>query len=767
MIPDKNLSVSKAKRMFRNMTPRQLQRRTKMPVGTARNSDSRQSVIKIGGRSRVVRTKEKLLIEIFQEDMGKVDFSTVEKFFVLSNSPILEDGNKKYGELYELKPARRKMLHFALFMNNIGHYSGGRYYLVQIAVMLAEMGHKVTVVTDHLPFFMKDFRYHDYEDNLEFVAEERCRKTKWMLQAIENSFNFIIESPLVRAGFMYARKWSLPLYACLFESPNYVSEYRQGNDSTEEYWAPYKNGIIRDANSVLCLSDHAMLKAKEWLDKQYNGLFHKVAPCINTRIADRVQCDVVKNEIVFVGRHVGFKNPNDIILAVSRIPEKNRPVINYIGSHSGSLREQMVTYALSVNVTVKFFANITDEEKFYLIKRSKMMVFPSVFEGFGMGPAEALYCKKPVVAYDIPVLRGEYGDAIQYVDMNNITKLSKAIMDILDDKKESRKIGEKGFKAFYRDSKPIPCLPSTMKRSLRNTFYGGSDLTITAGMIAVNASDTILTALLSIYDFVDKIVIVEGAVEDYARVNPQYISGVGSCDDTVELIRNFPDPFGKIELVQNSRLYKNKNEMQNEIAERIETDLYLKVDADEIFIESDVEYMKRNFMMDKQLCILSILKHEFWKDLNTVATGGIWDRPQPRMWRWDKHWRHPEDVKTGFNFYVDKKGNKVAPPDYKAMMLMEKLCYHLGYVGKDDRINSKIRYYAGRGIETNVKNVYADWKPGDATNSTNPNGTTAAPFAGTLPKILQKWYIKQIKIDDVKESLENNINMMSSPPKRK
>ena len=764
----------------RKLTPRQLDRRRQLPQ-TNQQISSESKVIRFGKQSQLISYSDRVMIEIYDCDINDTPQEQIANVLNLRKTPFL--GPKKISnidELYKLIPARRKMLHFAIFMNNIRHYSGGRYYLVWIAHLLAEMGHQVTVITDNKPLFLDDFKYMDIGNRVEWVYGTWTDKTQWFVKAPENFyFDIIIESPLARGGFIYAKKFELPLFAVLFESPNYVAKYRGGSDSTEEYWWPYKHGIAEVASSVICISNVAMQEAKEWLTKKngnrfdvdYSGKFDLVQPCINTYAADRIEDQEVGNEIVFVGRHVEFKNPNEIVLAVAKISEDIRPIINFVGSHSSKVREKMIETANTLNVKIRFYANVNDEQKFQIIKRSKLLVFSSNFEGFGIPPAEALYAKKPVIAYDIPVLRQDYGDTIEYVKPNDVSSLGKRIEELLIKDERAVEIGEKGYESFFLKDKPIPCLPSYMKKNLRKTFYGSKNYTVTAGMIVLNGADTIKLALRSIYDFVDKIVICEGAVEDYAKNNPELVSKgseYNSIDATDQHIKLFPDPFHKIIHIAppDDRFWKNKNEMQNAIAEHIDTDLYLKVDSDEIFTESDVEYMKRYFMTDDDLWVIQILKHEFWKTLDTVATGGQWSRPQARMWRWRSDFRHPLDAKTGFNYYIDKDGVQVKNPNYKSLNLMEKLCYHLGYARSEKHILGKINYYANRGIESNVIDTFTGWKEGMPTNPTHSSGTTAEKFVGELPPVLRKGFFDKHSVE-IKEKLENNLNIMSSPVKNK
>jgi len=740
-------------------------------IEVAANSSNLKQIYTFGDKSRVLRADDKFLLEIFDNDMAKLDVNTLHNIISLARSPIANLMLNGQVPDLPIRPAGHKMLHFGIWMNNVKHYSGGRVHALLVAYHLASMGHKVTIITDMLPTFIKDFEFFDSENRVEYIHGHDMLQSNWLLNNKNNNIDIVICVPRILEGFHYAKRWSLPCYAVLLESPNFVSEYRNGMDGTEAYWQDYKNCIMDVATHVLCNPGPTLDAAKEWL-KDFKGNIYDFPPPINTYAADRVVAEE-KNEVTFIGRHVDFKCPVDVVKIIGKLPAKIRPSINFIGSHSSAMRDRILKAGEDQNVGIRFYANISEYEKYYIIKRSKMLIIPSMFEGAGMPPSEALYCGKPALGVNIPITKFIYSNSINYMKPHDISGAAKIVGALLGSDKLRADQAEFGKKYLWDKKSNIKCIPYKSKNNMRDIFYDKKWPKITAGMIVMNGADVIKITLDSIYDSVEKIVIVEGAVYDYEKANPSHVDGGHSVDCTLDAILNYPDPLKKIELVsvsddfpdRKSNLWKNKNEMQNAIARRINTELYLKVDADEVWKESDIEYVRRLFMDDKDLTVLYMQRWHFWKNLQTVAVGGQWDSAEARAWRWKKDFRHNEDVKGGFNYYFDKDGKKVADPNYKCLKLMMRMHYHLGYCRDEKHIEGKINYYANRGIEQNVRNNYKNWTEGQPTNSTHPNGTTAQPFTGRLPIALDANYPKQVKVNP-KETEENNIGMMHSPLKQ-
>ncbi|MFQ5605421.1 MAG: glycosyltransferase family 4 protein, partial [bacterium] len=64
---------------------------------------------------------------------------------------------------------------------------------------------------------------------------------------------------------------------------------------------------------------------------------------------------------------------------------------------------------------------------------AELFLFPSLYEGFGLPPLEALACGTPVIASDIPVLREVCGQAALFVDPREPSLWRDAILKLLHD----------------------------------------------------------------------------------------------------------------------------------------------------------------------------------------------------------------------------------------------------------------------------------------------------------------------------------------------
>jgi len=80
------------------------------------------------------------------------------------------------------------------------------------------------------------------------------------------------------------------------------------------------------------------------------------------------------------------------------------------------------------------------------IKQSRILFAPSHEEGWGIAVCEAMACGVPVVAYDLPVYRRVYGDALVTVPEGDYPAFAKALCDLLDNPARHGQAMERGHR---------------------------------------------------------------------------------------------------------------------------------------------------------------------------------------------------------------------------------------------------------------------------------------------------------------------------------
>ena len=87
---------------------------------------------------------------------------------------------------------------------------------------------------------------------------------------------------------------------------------------------------------------------------------------------------------------------------------------------------------------------VDDAELVPLYSGAACLVFPSLYEGYGFPPLEAMACGTPVISSDRTSLPEVVGDAGVLVDPLDTAAIGAAIRDLLGDERRARELGERG-----------------------------------------------------------------------------------------------------------------------------------------------------------------------------------------------------------------------------------------------------------------------------------------------------------------------------------
>jgi glycosyltransferase involved in cell wall biosynthesis len=82
---------------------------------------------------------------------------------------------------------------------------------------------------------------------------------------------------------------------------------------------------------------------------------------------------------------------------------------------------------------VRFLGFVPMETLRVFYRAAAAFAFPSLYEGFGLAPLEAMACGTPVVASNLPSLVEAVGDAAELVSPDNVFDIARGIRDVLLD----------------------------------------------------------------------------------------------------------------------------------------------------------------------------------------------------------------------------------------------------------------------------------------------------------------------------------------------
>ena len=128
-----------------------------------------------------------------------------------------------------------------------------------------------------------------------------------------------------------------------------------------------------------------------------------------------------ENFYLIVNATFPYKNVDYVIKLWRKFDIKENLIIvgyyhKYIKYHN-YLKE--LTKKLNLENRIIFYPKVTDEELIELYNKAKALISPSLKEGFGLPPLEALACGTPIILSNIPVYKEIYNDIGIFFDLNN------------------------------------------------------------------------------------------------------------------------------------------------------------------------------------------------------------------------------------------------------------------------------------------------------------------------------------------------------------
>lgn len=202
-----------------------------------------------------------------------------------------------------------------------------------------------------------------------------------------------------------------------------------------------KNGVFK-AEKIIAISESTKNDLQEMfpllpsskIEVIYQGVDSHFKPASAAEINNLKQRLGLEQYILYVGNRLKHKNLDRLIGAyidlIGEVPDLQLVICGQRFSHNDEIDELKQKFKLSGVVEMD---SLHDEELATLYSGAEALVFPSLYEGFGLPPLEAMACHTPVIVAKTSSLPEVVGDAGIYFNPYDIEEMGAQIYNVLND----------------------------------------------------------------------------------------------------------------------------------------------------------------------------------------------------------------------------------------------------------------------------------------------------------------------------------------------
>lgn len=165
------------------------------------------------------------------------------------------------------------------------------------------------------------------------------------------------------------------------------------------------------------------------------------------------KCLLPEKYILFIGKRSGYKNFDTLISAIASILNKQSDLFLVCISDSeftDDEKKHMDNFNILNKVILRQSVNENELGVYY--RSSLLMVYPSLYEGFGLPILEAFANSTPIALSDSSSMPEVAGDAAVYFDPLNPDSIRDAIQKLINDKNHRKILIERGKKRLSKFS---------------------------------------------------------------------------------------------------------------------------------------------------------------------------------------------------------------------------------------------------------------------------------------------------------------------------
>lgn len=171
---------------------------------------------------------------------------------------------------------------------------------------------------------------------------------------------------------------------------------------------------------------------------------------LNAEQKERIQqCKIPKEYVLYVGGAYPHKNLENLVAAYGEAKKSPafKDVALVLTGGDDYFYRRIKELGKRCRIADIYYPGLVDDEMLMeLYANARLFIFPSVYEGFGLPPLEAMSWGVPVLASSAGSLPEVLGDAAYYFNPYNVSEMAAALVIVCSDEKKRVELTAKGKK---------------------------------------------------------------------------------------------------------------------------------------------------------------------------------------------------------------------------------------------------------------------------------------------------------------------------------
>ncbi len=198
------------------------------------------------------------------------------------------------------------------------------------------------------------------------------------------------------------------------------------------YFRYYIPQVLRQAEHIICDSQATAEDVAKFYRIPAKKMTAIPLACdtINFRYLDLPD----KNYFLYTGRHDAYKNLERLIGAFASLPDRTNYELWLAGPPNAYTPQLIAQVAeLGLQSSIKFLGYVPYNQLPILMNQAIALVFPTLWEGFGLPILEAMACGTPVITSNLSSMPEVAGDAALLVNPYNVGEIAAAMQTLATD----------------------------------------------------------------------------------------------------------------------------------------------------------------------------------------------------------------------------------------------------------------------------------------------------------------------------------------------